>query len=119
MKKLFVLFISLFLLSCSNGKKVYWCGDHACVNKKEKEAYFAKTMTVEIRELTKSNKKSKSEIDLIKKQIELENKKTKNEKKEARRMEKIKIKEKKELAKQARLSEKKRIKNEARCFNYR
>ena len=74
MKKLFVLFISFFLLSCSNGKRVYWCGDHACVNKKEKEAYFAKTMTVEIRELTKSNKKSKSEIDLIKKQIELENK---------------------------------------------
>ena len=61
MKYLILLIFSLLLFSCSNGKKVYWCGDHACVNNKEKETYFKKTMIVEIKELSKQNKKSKSD----------------------------------------------------------
>ena len=98
MKHLILLTFTLLLFSCSNGKKVYWCGDHACINKKEREAYFKKTMIVEIRELNKQNKKSKSELEIIKKQAGLEHKN--------------KIKDEKELSKQARLDEKRRIKEE-------
>ena len=116
MKLLFLLIFSLLLFACSDSKKVYWCGDHACINDKEKEAYFKKTMIVEIRELSKKNKKSKSEVEIIKKQAGLEQKKEiKNEKelaKQVRLEEKRRIKEEKDLAKQARLEEKRRIKEQ-------
>ena len=116
MKYLILLIFSLLLFACSNGKRVYWCGDHACINNKEKEAYFKKTMIVEIRELSKQNKKSKSELEIIKKQAGLEQKKEiKNEKelaKQARLDEKRRMKEEKELAKQVRLDEKRRMKEE-------
>ena len=116
MKYLILLIFSLLLFACSNGKRVYWCGDHACINNKEKEAYFKKTMIVEIKELNKQNKKSKSELEIIKKQAGLEQKKEiKNEKeltKQARLDEKRRMKEEKELAKQARLDEKRRMKEE-------
>ena len=92
------------------------CGDHVCLNDKERIAYFKKTMIVEIRELSKQSKKSKSEIETIKKQADLEQKKEiKNEKKlvkQARLKEKRRIKEEKELARQVRLEEKRRIKEE-------
>ena len=52
----FINFLT-FIVCCSNGKRVYWCGDHACINNKEKEAYFKKTMIVEIKELSKRIKK--------------------------------------------------------------
>ena len=78
----------ILLFSCSNNKSVYWCGDHACINKKEKEAFFKKTMIVEKRELNEKNKLSKSEKNKILKQIRL------------------KEKERKELARQVRLEEK-------------
>ena len=68
MKYLILLIFSRLLFACSNGKRVYWCGDHACINNKEKESYFKKTMIVEVRELSKQNKKSKSELEIIKKQ---------------------------------------------------
>ena len=116
MKYLILLIFSLLVFACSNGKRVYWCGDHACINNKEKEAYFKKTMIVEIRELSKQNKKSKSELEMIKKQAGLEQKKEiKNEKelaKQARLDEKRKMKKEKELAKQARLDEKRKMKEE-------
>ena len=116
MKHLILLFFLLSLIACSNVKKVYWCGDHACINKKEKEAYFKKTMIVEIRELNKKNEKSKSEIDKIKKQaglllekeIQAEKDLVKNTRLEKKRI----IKEQKELVKQARLEKKRRIKME-------
>ena len=111
MKYFILLIFSLLLFACSNGKSVYWCGDHACINNKEKEAYFKKTMIVEIRELSKQNKKSKSELEIIKKQAGLEQKeKIKNDKelnKQARLEEKRRIKEERELAKQVRLEERK------------
>ena len=116
MKYLIFLIFPFLFFACSTGKKVYWCGDHACINNKEKETYFKKTMIVEIRELDKKDKESKSGIDIIKKQFDLENKKKiKEEKKSAKQThleKKRKIKEEKELAKQARLAEKKRIKEE-------
>ena len=96
MKYLIILILSFLLFACTNSKKVYWCGDHACINDKEKEAYFKKTMIVEIRELSKKNKKSKSEFEMIKKQAGLEQKKE--------------IKNEKELVKIARLEEKRRVK---------
>ena len=49
MKTLFFISFLLLLYACSNQKKVYWCGDHACVNTKDKELYFKKTMTVELK----------------------------------------------------------------------
>ena len=116
MKYLILLIFSLLVFACSSYKRVYWCGDHACINNKEKEAYFKKTMIVEIRELSKQNKKSKSELEIIKKQAGLEQKKEiKNEKelaKQVRLDKKRRIKEEKELAKQVRLDKKRRIKEE-------
>ena len=109
MKYLILLICSLLLFACSNSKRVYWCGDHACINNKERESYFKKTMIVETRELSKQSKKTKSEIETIKKQAGLEQKKEiKNEKKlvkQARLEEKRKIKAEKELARQGRLEE--------------
>ena len=53
MKKFFFLIVFFFVLSCSTNKGVYWCGDHPCINKKEKEAYFEKTMIVEVKNYNK------------------------------------------------------------------
>ena len=75
MKKLLYLFLLFFIISCSNGKKVYWCGDHPCINKKEKEAYFKKTMIVEIKEFDETANKNKSEVAKIMKQAKVEEKK--------------------------------------------
>ena len=116
MKHLILLICALLLFACSNDKKVYLCGDHACINKKEKEAYFKKTMIIEIREINKKNKKSKSDLEIIKEQVLLKQKKEIKGKKElakqARLEEKRRIKEGKELSKRARIEEKRRIKEE-------
>tara|TARA_Y100000310_G_C20699247_1_gene828164 strand:+ start:4997 stop:5578 length:582 start_codon:yes stop_codon:yes gene_type:complete len=127
MKILFFIFIFFIIISCSTNKKVYWCGDHPCINKKEREAYFKKTMIVEIKNLkdrdykddsklekiikeSKSKKQNivKDEKDLIK-QAKLEEKKLA---KQIKLEEKRRIKEEKKLAKQIKLEEKKRIKEE-------
>ena len=56
--KIFLLLSFLILaISCSSDKSVYWCGDHACINKKERKAYFKKTMIVEKKIISKKNKK--------------------------------------------------------------
>ena len=55
--KYFIVLLFIILLSCTNKKEVYWCGDHACINNKEKKAYFKKTMIVEVRKFSKQNKK--------------------------------------------------------------
>ena len=105
----------LFLSSCSTGNEAYWCGDHACINKEEKEAYFKKTMIVEIKDIEKKSSKNNSEIEKVILQAQDNDKKKikkgkyldKQEKLETKRMEK----EKKRLAKQAKL-EAKRIEKE-------
>ena len=118
MKKLLYLFLLFIIISCSSGKKVYWCGDHPCINKKEKEAYFKKTMIVEIREFNKDTDKNKSDVGKIMKQAKVnEKKRIKNEKYSAKQLrleEKMRIKEEKRLAKQEKLDEKERIKEEKR-----
>ena len=125
MKKIFLTLSLLLILSCTNTKQVYWCGDHACINNKEKEAYFKKTMIVEIREI-KKKKKNKTDIEKIINQDEKnksvnknnvfeKQKNQTNEKelaKQAKLDEKRRIKKEKELIKQAKLDEKKRMKKE-------
>ena len=121
MKILFSLVIFFTLVSCANNQVVYWCGDHACINKKEKEAYFKKTLIVEVKEKNEKNNKSDSEITKITKQVQLEEKKRiKKEKdlaKQVKLEEKRRIKEEKDLAKQVKLEEKRRIKEKRKKDN--
>ena len=115
MRKLFLLLIAFLLISCSNKNLVYWCGDHPCINKNEKESYFKKTMIVEVKEITKS-KKNNSQIEKITQQARLNEKKRIKEEKYLAKQERLEvkkiIKKEKYLAKQERLKEKMRIKNE-------
>ena len=95
--KFFIFIIILVLINnCSNTKKTYWCGDHPCINKAEKEAYFKKNMTVEVVELSKKNEKEISEIEIIMKDAKKKEKQGVNqiikrgaEKKELREYDKI------------------------------
>ena len=118
MKNLFYLIIFFVLVNCSNNKGVYWCGDHPCINKNEKEAYFKKTMTVEMKTLKKVKSKKLSEIEKIMQQARSEKKGVIKEEKKLAKREKLeakrRIKEEKELAKQIELDEKKAIKKEAK-----
>ena len=108
--KYFIILLFIILLSCTNKKEVYWCGDHACINNKEKKAYFEKTLITEIKDLTKQKRK-KSNFEIIKEKAGLDLEKEKEEEFE----DKIKVlstEEQKALAKQLRLEEKQRIKEE-------
>tara|TARA_Y100000590_G_C15740207_1_gene1020016 strand:+ start:818 stop:1360 length:543 start_codon:yes stop_codon:yes gene_type:complete len=111
-----VIFLSLILFNCSNTKTVFWCGDHACKNNKEKKAYFKENMVVEIKELNKNKKKDKSNMDIIKETFSPKNKKQiKEEKKLAKQLlkdEKKRLKEEKKLAKIYQANEKKKIKKD-------
>ena len=116
MKKI-TLFLCIFLMfGCQSQKKVYWCGDHPCVNKKEKKAYFKKNMIVEVKQLGKNYRKNDSEMEKIIAQAKLaEKKRIKDEKdlaKQERLEEKRRIKNEKNLVKQERLEEKRRLKEE-------
>ena len=90
MKNLFFLFILFIIISCSPNRGVYWCGDHPCINKKEKEAYFKKTMIVEVKSSKNKNYKNISEIEKIMQ--------------EAQSKEKKRIKDEKDLTKQIKKS---------------
>ena len=67
------------IISCSSNKVVYWCGDHPCINKKEKKAYFKKNMIVEMKSIKSKNYKNNSEIEKI---MQESQKKRKNKKKD-------------------------------------
>ena len=113
MKNYLFLCVFFLIFSCTNNKSVYWCGDHPCINNKEKEAYFKKTMIVEVKELKKENNKDISEFEKLLEQAQIDEKKRimseKGLAKQVRLEEKRRIKEEKELAKQVRLEEKRRI----------
>ena len=98
MKGIFYLIIFLFIISCSTDRVIYWCGDHPCINKKEREAYFKKTMTVEIKKMNKSASENNSDIEKIIQQTQVK--------------EKRRIKEEKNMAKQIERDEAKIIKKE-------
>ena len=127
MKKYLIIPLFFLIISCSQKKGVYWCGDHPCINNKEKEAYFKKTMIVEIKDYNKNKIEKDSEIKKILDQAKIDEeerifsekelkKKNKIEEKELAKQieleEKRRIKEEKELAKQIELEEKRRIKEE-------
>ena len=90
MKKLICAILFIIMIGCSNNRVAYWCGDHPCANKKERESYFKKTMIVEIRELKKIKAKENYEIEKIVQQ-------------NATKEEKRRIKEEKILAQQEKL----------------
>ena len=75
MKNIIFLCFLLTIINCAKSNVVYWCGDHPCINNKEKEAYFKKTMIVEIRDLKKNSIKDNSEIEKITKRALLNEKK--------------------------------------------
>ena len=110
MNKILILLIIFMNSACTTNKGSYWCGDHPCINKKEKEAYFKKYMTVEVRDIKKNSYKNNSEIEKLLKQAKADEKKRILSEKELAKQEKLKekrrIKEEKELAKQVRLEEK-------------
>ena len=113
MKTVYIL-LTLFLLSnCTNQNRVFWCGDHACKNKKEKEAYFKKTMIVEVKSAIKSEDKKESN---------LENEILKKDKKKIKKIEdqtilneEKRLKEESELIKEVILEEEK-LKEEKKIF---
>ena len=114
MKTILYLIILFIFTSCSTDKDTYWCGDHPCINKKEKEAYFKKTMIIEIKNLEKKTSKNNSEIQKIIQQARRGEKKRikeKNMAKQEKLEDKRKKKEEKNMAKQAKLEDK-RKKNE-------
>ena len=106
--KYFFILLFIILLSCTNKKEVHWCGDHACINNKEKKAYFEKTLITEIKDLTKQKRK-KSNFEIIKEKAGLDLDK---EKEFEDKIEVLSTEEQKALAKQLRLEEKQRIKEE-------
>ena len=116
MKYFLLIFIFYSIVSCTSSNQVYWCGDHPCISNKEKEAYFKKTMIVEIRELRLKDLKKSSEIESIIKQATIDEKKRiKKEvslEKQAKQEIKRKLQEEKELVKEAKLEEKRRLKEE-------
>ena len=100
MKFLYFLLIFIFLSNCSGNKHVYWCGDHACVNEKERIAYFKKNMMIEIRDATKSTKEDLKRKKELKKQVKIENKRNRKIEKE--------LKKRAKLEKKIRLNEEKK-----------
>ena len=98
-----------FIFSCSNNKVVYWCGDHACINKKEREAYFKKTLIVEVKNINNDNSKNDSNVKKIQEQLLTNDKERKVLEKEAKINKKKEIQKQKELEKQAKINKKKEI----------
>ena len=112
MRSIFYLIIFLFAFACTNNtKEVFWCGDHPCINKAEKEAYFKKTMIVEVRELTKDKKKL-SELEKITQQAQKNEKVRIKDEKQKAKMEKKELKRKKKEQKMLKKMAKKEAKKE-------
>tara|TARA_B100001248_G_C27357148_1_gene444446 strand:+ start:497 stop:997 length:501 start_codon:yes stop_codon:yes gene_type:complete len=72
MKKFLIIFLILFLQSCSKPKSVFICGDHVCINKEEANQYFEKKLSIEIKII--DNKKRKENIDLVELNLRKNNK---------------------------------------------
>ena len=116
MRLVFFAFLFLFITSCAHKNETYWCGDHPCINNKEREAYFKKTLIVEIKNLKNVDENTNSEIEKIIQQAQINKKKRiKNEKilkKEVKLEKRRKSKEEKFLVKQAKIEQKRLKKNE-------
>ena len=114
MKNIFLVSIFFLTFACTSNNQVFWCGDHPCINKKEKKEYFKKTMIVEIKEFKKKNHKENSEVQSIINKAKLDEKKRIKSEKYALKQTKINkkkaLKEQKKLKKQLIKDEKKRLK---------
>ena len=130
MKILLFLFFLFSVTACTSNEAVYWCGDHACINNKEKEDYFKKTMIVEMRGINKKESKKNSELEKIILQSQKKDKKKmktekylskqlrleeKRKRKEEKSKAKVALKEEKQKIKQAKLDQKRR-KSEEKKF---
>ena len=62
MKKYLIIFLMLFIQSCSKPKTVFICGDHVCVNKEEANQYFEKNLSIEIKIIKMKKKKKISDL---------------------------------------------------------
>ena len=116
MKILYFLLCFLILAGCNNQKTTFWCGDRECLNKKEKEEYFKKEMTVQVKVLSKSDINEKSDIEEITQQFLLTEKEIKKRDKNIKKQAKIEKKKRKlegkKIKKQIRLEEKRKKKEE-------
>lgn len=94
--KFFFLIIILILSSCSLSKQAYVCGDRPCVDKKEFNEYFAKSLSIEV---LLDERKRKKNTDLVKLNTnssipkKTEKKTTKQEEKLRKKTEKKRLKE--------------------------
>jgi len=113
--------IALFFLfiGCVNSNSVFWCGDHACKNNKEKEAYFAKTGIVEIKQKNKRSKKKLSKIEIVEKEYGLNQEEGEEKRIENKKISKIKqnsqknqLEIEKEIERQIARDEKNRLREE-------
>ncbi len=99
-----LLFIFIFLFSCTNPiggeKRVFICGDHPCVNKKEVEDYFNNNISIEVYTID-SDKKKKENFDLVELNLLKDKLKTKETITSSQKKKNINeaIKERKKLAK--------------------
>jgi len=75
MKYVNLLVFCFLFFGCSKTDVTYWCGDHACRSVAEKNTYFKKTMTIEIKKSDQFDKITKSDLEIIKEQAGLEDKK--------------------------------------------
>ncbi len=116
MKNLIYVLIFIIIISCTSEKKVYWCGDHPCINDKERKAYFEKNMSVEVKKLNKNDKKKMTDMEKIIEQAKIDEKNRIKDEKNLAKKEKLaqknKLEEEKELTKQLKLEEKQRKKEE-------
>ena len=116
MKNLIYVLFFIIIISCTSEKKVYWCGDHPCINDKERKAYFEKNMSVEVKKLNKNDKKKMTDMEKIIEQAKIDEKNRIKDEKNLAKKEKLaqknKLEEEKELTKQLKLEEKQRKKEE-------
>ncbi len=113
MKYIIFLAISFVLVSCNSNKSAFWCGDHACVNKKEKKFFFKKNMIVEkIVTPKKKTAKNLSSLEKIKKKADIDQDVVVND--SENKYKKLILSDK-ELAKKVR-ADKKKIKKEQKLL---
>ena len=113
MKFLVIFLFMLIFAGCSNTNKTFWCGDHPCINKKEKKAYFKKYKTLEVKEINKKNKEEISNFQKIMDQAKKDQKKKIRDDKKIQKAKKLKekneLKEQKRLTKKVRLEQKRKL----------
>jgi len=117
MKKCLKLLFLFALVSCTSNKQVFWCGDHECINKAEKEEYFKKNMIVEVRKKNNTSNAEVSKLNEMLQQATLKNEKNSKQKiskKLTWKQKRLKKKEEKRLAKKLLNQERKKIKDQKR-----